>query len=274
MSKPSKPLDIRSSRPADDRTETPGSLGRAPIVGTPTGRNGGRGTPATPTIANIPLRGSDGLPASSSLPRGSPMLPRTPQTGGSSTPIGESSSGLRVNLDDVTEEEMARVLRRHLVPRRGVEGEADDNGVGGSSRRPSESVPSSTRNGEDGDDNKQPPAPQRQDSETFPIPYDAPGGDITCVPSQSINTLYLSYELCLAIPFINGKVNTGEKLLDLERRLSQLRGKLQKGRYLSTSTSQEAFDETMSSAAQMKKAQKNPLSLLTSSSSYIYSVTL
>lgn len=68
---------------------------------------------------------------------------------------------------------MARVLRRHLVPRRAVDTYADEGSVGGS-RRPSVAGSSATQ---------QPPVnpsqPQREDSESFPIPYDAPGGDIT-----------------------------------------------------------------------------------------------
>lgn len=182
MSNSSKPIDIRNTRLVEEQWEaSSGSPGRALIVGTPTGRNGGRGLPATPPIANIPPRVSgDGILTSTSLPRASPLLSRTPQTGGSSTPTGASPSGVRVNLEDVTEEEMARVLRRHLVPKRGADGDGDNSSLGEGSRRPSTSVPSSSRNGNEVDtQDAGSSVPQRQDSEIFPIPYDTHGGDIT-----------------------------------------------------------------------------------------------
>ena len=74
-------------------------------------------------------------------------------------------------LDDVTDEEMARVLRRHLVPRR--VGDGDETPMGGisRSRRTSDSGPAAST----------PQRHQQETNETFPIPYDAPGGDITYV---------------------------------------------------------------------------------------------
>lgn len=182
MAKSSQPLDIKGTRPREDQPETSGSLGRGgPVTGTPTTRNGGRGTPATPPSANIPPRLGDELPASVSLTRSSPLRPQTPQTGGSIAPTGASPSGMRSNLDEVTEEDMARVLWRHLVPRRGGDGDADGISIGGC-WHPSEYVPSSTRNGRSGGENDdQPSGPQRQDSEVFPIPYDGAGGVITYV---------------------------------------------------------------------------------------------
>ncbi|KAI5118134.1 hypothetical protein M0805_001733 [Coniferiporia weirii] len=183
MSAPSKPLDIRSPRSVADQLSAPGSPGHL-AVGTPTGRTARLGTPSTPPIANIPLRGGDGspgLPASFGS-RSFTIRPRTPLTGGASTPAngtGESPAGARMPLDDVTDEEMVRVLRRHLVPRRAVD--VDDSVSVNGSRRASDSLASSVRNGTTGSNGAQPSPsiPQQDELEPFPIPYDAPGGDIT-----------------------------------------------------------------------------------------------
>ena len=179
----SRPLDISPRREPDEfaPSSVQGTSGSPAFrVGTPTTRLGVQraGTPSTPPIANIPPRfggdnspaGGGGLPASFSARS---LRPRTPQTNGASTPTGVPPGGSpasgRLNLDDVTEEEMARVLRRHLVPRRGVDANVEETPAE-SSRRGSISAANTPR-----------PALQDHDEDSFPIPFDAPGGDITYV---------------------------------------------------------------------------------------------
>ena len=182
MSTPTKPVNISRSPRQDGGDELASSFQGTPgrfNIGTPTGRNLRQfGTPPTPPIANIPPRTAAALAAGAGMSYGSPsglaFRPRTPGTG---TPGSTGSPGR--NLDEVTEEEMARVLRRHLVPRSeragqqarsgeqtpslAVEADNDGGSSGGasSSRRPSSSQPT------------------REDSEPFPIQYDAPGADVT-----------------------------------------------------------------------------------------------
>ncbi|KAF8071748.1 transmembrane amino acid transporter protein-domain-containing protein [Lyophyllum atratum] len=83
-----------------------------------------------------------------------------------------------VDLDGLPDEEKAKVLRRHLVSRQEREGgpsteSVDGNGsdhhltVDGTEQGPSSRRPSTSLH------------PERDDSEPFPIPYNAPGGDVT-----------------------------------------------------------------------------------------------
>ena len=103
----------------------------------------------------------------------------TPADSGVTTPRANDQS--YTNLAEVTNEEKARVLRRHLVS-------ADI-------RRPSSSTPGppestspgdtspSRGDGMDGLDRRRSSAMSsnqgRKDADEFPIPYDAPGGDVT-----------------------------------------------------------------------------------------------
>lgn len=67
-------------------------------------------------------------------------------------------------LDEMTDEEKARVLRRHLVSR---EERAQVHGDASSSRSDS------------GQSMRSSQAIQREETEPFPVPYHAPGADIT-----------------------------------------------------------------------------------------------
>jgi len=128
-----------------------------------------------------------GLPASRTSP--AVLRPRTPQT---QTPGGVGSPGASNNgtegqrgLDEVTDEELARVVRRHLVSRSERQNRFDS---------PAAGTPDLVRAGNDSGENtpgiagnsdvpslhsSRSKANLREDSEPFPIPYDAPGGDIT-----------------------------------------------------------------------------------------------
>ena len=192
---PSKPMNINSPRETPDEflsasaaSGRPGSM-PGPGFGTPSSRPARQGTPSTPPIANIPLRGAEGggLPASFSARS---ARPHTPHSGGSTTPpLGDNPN--RPFLDDVTEEEMARVLRRHLVPRRAPEVNVD----AGASDPAVEEMPSGSRRASGSGSQASVPNPQvtsgnQEEDEPFPIPYDAPGGDITWALSFSGNSAH------------------------------------------------------------------------------------
>ena len=87
--------------------------------------------------------------------------PRGPGTPGSSSDVNP--------FDDLTDQEKARILRKHLVPR----DERESN-----SRRGSMSAGSDA-----GRLSEQPSTSQlrvqREDTDPFPVPYHAPGADIT-----------------------------------------------------------------------------------------------
>lgn len=196
---PTKPVDISSPRQTPDEflstsvTGRPGSMPR-PSFGTPSSRPVRQGTPSTPPIANIPLRMQDalsspgkGLPGSLGAPS---TLSRTPHSGGSSTPpLGDNPA--RPLMDDVTEEEMARVLRRHLVPRRVPEGNANAEAQAPSGHAGSSGGGSRRASGSGSYFSQHPPQAdlrQQQEDELFPIQYDTHGADITYVLSISFLT--------------------------------------------------------------------------------------
>lgn len=85
---------------------------------------------------------------------------------GAATP----GSGTEGNaLDDLTDEEKARILRRHLVSRQERDGPSSRGSVSGGSDNGAMSKRSSFSH----------PHAQREDSEPFPVPYHAPGADVT-----------------------------------------------------------------------------------------------
>ena len=77
-------------------------------------------------------------------------------------------------FDELTDEEKARILRRHLVSREERQIVGPDQPVAGTSSRPgSDSGEVSKRS------SSSQLRLQREDTEPFPVPYDAPGADIT-----------------------------------------------------------------------------------------------
>ncbi|KAJ7193931.1 vacuolar amino acid transporter 4 [Mycena pura] len=162
MSTPSRPVNIskRPKDPADGTDETPGSLH------TPYG---------TPDYAgnippNIPMRlGSPALRpqhSDASLQPGSFGGRRTPQNG-ADTPL---------DLDNLTDEEKARVLRRHLVSKE----ERQNHDAKSTPLSELDVPPGSQPSGSESRRSSFPATGvEREDTEPFPIPYHAPGADVT-----------------------------------------------------------------------------------------------
>lgn len=146
---PSRPLPIGSPH-----LHLRDDVGRIP---TPLGTPVSRSWIGTPPL-DIPPRNAGlstpPLPGSSTPGRATPLIRR-----GSATPSLNPAM-----LDELSDSEKAKVLRRHLVSR-------EQRGLA-----PSESAPSSRPETSLGG----PLIPSHpDDSETFPIPYDIPGGDVT-----------------------------------------------------------------------------------------------
>jgi proton-coupled amino acid transporter len=197
----SKPLNIGSPRSGaglgDERGRTPTPGGGAGIPGTP-GRFALLGTPPVP---NIPRLGTPRAGPAFPIPSPGLNLDASPGprlgTPGSYTPSGLSglaaskpvaslhsgadTPGQIANLDDLTDEEKARVLRRHLMSREEREAAAAaaaaQEAAGASSRRGSDTslTPGAGPSG------RRPSNVKRQETEAFPVPFEAPGADITCV---------------------------------------------------------------------------------------------
>ncbi|KAH7926377.1 amino acid transporter [Leucogyrophana mollusca] len=182
MSSPSKPVNIGSPR------LRPSSASLTPI-GTPDLRALRAQYSGTPPVPNIPARytpttaANDGgvsfessslgpiIPPTGSLPKAPrpsfggisakrPSSSGVPGSGGDSTPI---------DMDSLTDEEKARVLRRHLVMRDERQGAEQDARASGSDGAPSAGSSTPVVR----------PTLLREPTETFPIPYDAPGADVT-----------------------------------------------------------------------------------------------
>ena len=185
MTSPSKPFDIPSPR----RGQAPNPEGTPPAFGTPI--LGASASPSprflraqytgTPPPPNIPAR-TAGTPIGT--PRQNvPFLPGPSGDASSSSPAFAArpltgTPGSTENpFDELTDEEKARVLRRHLVSRE----ERQTN-------RPATpdlaAIPGSSQYGsEDGVISRRSSTShmrlQREDTDPFPVPYDAHGADIT-----------------------------------------------------------------------------------------------
>ncbi|TFK46084.1 hypothetical protein OE88DRAFT_1668237 [Heliocybe sulcata] len=187
---PSRPVEITSPRRTSQTLAEPASSTGTPDIRVLRAQYSG-----TPPLPNIPPRSVAGTPRSAGfvsqsvqprsslsplVQRGSPLLgagssiePQEPvEQGGlsASRPTGSpsGSSNEEMTLDALTDEEKAKVLRRHLVSRE----ERD--------RQQAEDAGSS--NGQDASVGTSRPSSallRREDTEPFPIPYQAPGADIT-----------------------------------------------------------------------------------------------
>lgn len=186
MTTPSQPVAIKS--PGLAHTETEVSTSFTPS-GTPNLHALRTQYAGTPPMPNIPPRGStpaqrNGPPAQQFLPTPdapSPLRHGSQAVGGLSATAVKSSnssgSGVEtppiIDLDGLPEEEKVRVLGRHLVSkqeRKNILREDADLDFS-QSLEPGTSSRQSSSSQNDG--------PIREDSEPFPIPYHAPGADVT-----------------------------------------------------------------------------------------------
>ncbi|KAL0564129.1 hypothetical protein V5O48_017925 [Marasmius crinis-equi] len=128
---------------------------------------------SSPALSSTPLPGGlgDASPA-----RGRAQLPARGSGTGTASPMVQP-----VDLDDLPDEEKARILRRHLVSRQEREREQQEGGdqqqelnVATTSRRSSNSNVT-----DHGSGHGAPPPLVREYTEPFPIPYNAPGADVT-----------------------------------------------------------------------------------------------
>ncbi|EED81188.1 predicted protein [Postia placenta Mad-698-R] len=179
MSSPSRPLDIASPRSSAPLRGTPPNAPAA-ISGSPSPRFLRAQYAGTPPPPNIPRRGTPiGTPSAAGS---SPLLLSIPfasagepsSLGGISArrPIsGTPGSGVESNaLDELTDEEKARILRRHLVSRGERDGQASSRGsISGGSEHGAVSKRSSVSH----------LRIEREDTEPFPVTYHAPGADVT-----------------------------------------------------------------------------------------------
>ncbi|KAI3616982.1 hypothetical protein WG66_004323 [Moniliophthora roreri] len=134
------------------------------------------------SIGNTPRPGSSS-PALSSTPLPNDASPLRPAPRPTTTAARGSGSGSgspmipSFDLDDLPDEEKAKILRRHLVSReerdRELQQQQDELAVPAMSRRSSNSQRSS------GNATPDRTVLSREDSEPFPIPYHAPGADVT-----------------------------------------------------------------------------------------------
>ncbi|KAF7311302.1 Aa-trans domain-containing protein [Mycena kentingensis (nom. inval.)] len=182
------PVNIRRPKPTAEDGSGDGSESISTPYGTPDIRNVLRaqyvGTPPPP---NIPLRNnSPGL-----RPRGSDASMRPPVEGfpasyrsaglagtprtGADTPAAAAAA----DLENVPDDEMARVLRRHLVSREEREPTPVAAPEAKSTPTSELDVPLGSQAGSRRSSFRAQPGVQREETEPFPIPYHAPGADVT-----------------------------------------------------------------------------------------------
>ncbi|KAJ6507774.1 vacuolar amino acid transporter 4 [Mycena vitilis] len=186
MSSPSRPVNI-SKRPSDPVDGVAGSF--STTYGTPNIQLLRAQYAGTPPPPNIPLRNTptpqlrpqvsdasfapsaDGLGLPASFGGVSPALRPRLSNDGSDTPQN-------LDLDDLPDEEKARVLRRHLVSKEERERQSTPTSelevplggqAGGSGSRRSSSGAHTPQQGQ----------VQREDTEPFPVPYHTAGADVT-----------------------------------------------------------------------------------------------
>lgn len=188
MTSPSQPVAIKSPRFAPAEPTDGISSSYTTPIGTPNLHALRAQYAGTPPMPNIPPRGStpaqrNGSPAVSLVnpDAPSPLRPGPQAIGGLTATAAKNSnssgSGAEtpsaVDLEGLPDEEKAKIVGRHLVSkteRQNTPGNGSDLEVpqssetGTSARRPS-SGQSSVR--------------EVQDSDPFPIPYHAPGADVT-----------------------------------------------------------------------------------------------
>lgn len=180
MSTPTKPVNIRPGTPQNNDSSS--------ISGSP-GIRALRAQYGTPPIPNIPPRnipvhspniniGNQGTGSPRPSLAGTPIIGgiRMQAPGGPGSGTRTPASGYENPFEELTEEEKARILRRHLVSREQREQQVDRKSSFGSftdrGEGPSRSKRHSINAGRD-------PVQTTEDPEPFPIPYHTPGADLT-----------------------------------------------------------------------------------------------
>lgn len=185
MASPSQPVNIRSSYSGLNDSETQPASYVHSAVGTPDLRALRAQYASTPPLPNIPPRNTatpTTRPDSSSVSLAPQLNPSPRRMSSTPQPVGGISAGFRamtpgtdtppvVDLDDLPDEEKAKVLARHLVPG----GARKSHGEAGSERPAPTGSGSATPRSRHSSGN----ISQSQDPVVFPIPYDAPGADVT-----------------------------------------------------------------------------------------------
>ncbi|KAK2460944.1 hypothetical protein APHAL10511_007414 [Amanita phalloides] len=173
MSSPSKPLSIRQAhRVRQEAVESvSASFANSSAIGTPDFRSRRVIYAGTPPPPNIPPR-THSIPPRTGSPAISLAISETPQRAGPSTVGGitagrPSGTQTPTELDDLPEDEKIKVLRRHLALNEDRFGPGDAKSSSGSEL--------------DGQQERDPDSQSRTPAaaEPFPIPYHAPGADIT-----------------------------------------------------------------------------------------------
>lgn len=207
MASPSLPVNIGSpkSRPPNDSiAQSVYSGSGTPATGTPDLRAIRASYAGTPPVPNIPPRGTGGIGAvSAALPlnKAASSVSIAVPTPLRQAAAGQVYGGLSAtrqqaqppapspaptpfpDLDSLPVEEKVQILARHLVPneqRAKPVGPSDENGGDSrSSKSAAPSIRSQPKNGSEGEVKESLTGVQREDSESFPIPFHTPGADVT-----------------------------------------------------------------------------------------------
>lgn len=182
MSSPAKPLNIKATRmlKADAAESIAPSTVNSTAIGTPIRRIQYVGTPPP---ANIPPRGIPTRSGSPAIPWGTSETPPRPGPSSFGGISAGRPTGLQTppafDLDDLPEEEKLKVLRRHLALN-------EERTAGGEESRQSDGsehdIPSHRDFDTPGSISRPSSAARvriQEASDAFPIPYHAPGADVT-----------------------------------------------------------------------------------------------
>lgn len=182
MSTPTRPVNIRPGTPQSVNFDG------SPLSGSPNIRalRAQYGTPPVPNIPprNVPVNspginiGAHGSGSGRPSVAGTPIIGgiRMQAPGGPGSGTRTPASGYENPFEELTDEEKARILRRHLVSREQREHQLDRKSSFGSFTDRGEGPSLSKRQSISAVRDQ---AVAREDSEPFPIPYHTPGADLT-----------------------------------------------------------------------------------------------
>lgn len=182
MSTPTRPVNIRPGTPQSQNVDDSSISGSPDIralraqYGTPPIPNiPPRNIPANTSSVNIGTHGTGSYRPSAA---GTPIIGgiRMQAPGGPGSGTRTPASGYENPFEELTDEEKARILRRHLVSREQREQQLDRKSSVGSFNDRGEGPSKSKRQPFNA---ARDPVITREDSEPFPIPYHTPGADLT-----------------------------------------------------------------------------------------------